>query len=65
MSTPKGKKFKRTFEYPENTPGVLIAREAREKANSISDEERRKHLNRGMQIVNGGSHTEQTSGVRY
>ena len=58
MNPRKAKSQKRTFEYPETTPGEIIARETREKANSMTEEERQKHLNRGMQIIYGGSFTE-------
>lgn len=46
---------KTQLEYPESTDGSRIARENREKANTLSEEEREAHLKRGMQIVYGGS----------
>jgi hypothetical protein len=64
MRVKKAKGFKKTFDCPTETPGSKIARQNREKANSMTEEERQKHFNRGMQIIYGGSYTKQTAGVR-
>ena len=66
MSVSKSKSFKRTFAYPDQTKGSQIAAEIREEANKLSEEEREKHFNRGMQIIYGGSHrAKQAAGRRH
>ena len=41
-------------EYPEHTTGSELAREAREQANNLSEEQREELFRRGMQLIYGG-----------
>ncbi len=45
----------RNHDYPDSTSGSVIARRVRSKANTLSEAERERLFNMGMQIVYGGS----------
>lgn len=42
-------------DYPEDTEGSRVAREAREAANNLTDEERAELFRFGMQVIYGGT----------
>lgn len=66
MSVGKPKSFKRDYNYPDQTKGSQIAAEIRDEANRLSEGEREKHFNRGMQIIYGGTHrAKQAAGGRH
>ncbi len=45
----------RNFEYPDKTAGSELASEVRKKASQLSEQERERCLEEGMQIIYGGS----------
>lgn len=51
---------KRNFNYPATTAGSKLARKLRAEGNKLSEAERKSLFNRGMQIIYGGSGTEET-----
>ena len=56
-------KAKRT-EYPDETTGSKLAAEARERANSLTDEERADYLEGAKGLIYGRARTKEAAGSR-
>ena len=59
----KPSKAKKT-EYPDKTVGSKLAAEARERANSLTDEERAEYLEGAKGLIYGRARTKEAAGSR-
>jgi hypothetical protein len=51
-------------DYPEQTVGSQLAREARQKANNLTEEQREELFRRGMSMIYGGGTSKERVGSR-
>ena len=66
MSNPtKNKGAGRNFSYPESTAGSKVAKKLRAETNKLSEAQRESLLQRGMQVIYGGTGTKETVGSRH
>jgi hypothetical protein len=49
----------RNFDYPDQTEGSKLAANLRQKANSLTENQRGEYFERGMQIIYGGPGTKE------
>ena len=62
MSTPTTSSKARNYSYPETTSGVKVAKKLRSETNKLSEAKREALLQRGMQVIYGGTGTKETVG---
>lgn len=51
---------KNICEYPDETPGSILAREGREKANGLTEQEREELFREGLALIYGGNGNKST-----
>jgi len=56
---------RKKLDYPDETPGSCLAAEIRKRANKLTAEQRRTHVNAAMAMVYGGARVTKTTGAGH